>query len=185
LVSLSFIVTSILILFTPGPTNTVLASCGAAMGFRRAAILTFAGAMGYVIAVSFFVLVSARIGASATAIASVRIAAAAWLSYSAYRLWKTPSDNGTSGAGGGFARVLLTTIVNPKAMLVGTVLIPAGADGGAGLWIGTFAALAALIGLVWILVGALLPLGVRRHAYKLAAVVLSGFSLATVASALG
>ena len=155
------------------------------MGFRRAAILTLAGAMGYAIAVSFFVLFSAQIGASAAAVASVKIAAAAWLSYSAYRLWKTPFDVGSTGAKDGFARVLLTTIVNPKAMLVGTVLIPAGADGGVGLWIGIFAALSAVVGLGWILLGAWLPLGVRRHAYKLAAVVLSGFSLATVASTLG
>jgi threonine/homoserine/homoserine lactone efflux protein len=50
MVTLSFIAASILVLVTPGPTNTVLAACGATMPFRRAAILPLAEAIGYIIA---------------------------------------------------------------------------------------------------------------------------------------
>jgi threonine/homoserine/homoserine lactone efflux protein len=184
MISLSFIVASILILLAPGPTNTVLATCGAAMGFRRAAFLTLAAALGYLVAVSIFASFASLFGGNSLALVAVKLAAALWLSYSACRLWMMPFDLKDTAPRDSFVRVLLTTMVNPKAMLVGTVLIPAD-KGGVAVWIGTFAALAAVTGLGWIRLGAWLPLGIRRHAYKLAAVVLGGFSVAAVASTLG
>ena len=56
MVTPAFVATSLVILLTPGPTNTVLATCGAAMGFRRGIIMPLAEAIGYVIAISFFVV---------------------------------------------------------------------------------------------------------------------------------
>ena len=78
--------------------------------------------------------------------------------------------------------VLLTTIVNPKATLVGTILIPAGGGTAAPAWIATYAALSTVAGLGWVTLGSLLPLGIRRHAYKLASIVLGGFSLVAIVS---
>lgn len=182
MVSLSFLLTSIVILLTPGPTNTVLATCGAAMGFGRAARLPAAEAIGYVIAISCFVLFAELVRDSHVAFAAVRLAAAGWLIYSAYWLWRAPFEPQPAVDGDAFFRVLLTTIVNPKAMLVGTVLIPAGLGGAATLWIAAYAALSTAAGLGWVLLGSWLPMGIRRHAYKLASVVLGGFSIAALAS---
>lgn len=58
MVTLSFVFSSVLILLTPGPTNTVLAACGATLGIRKAAIMPFAEALGYVLAVSVFLAVA-------------------------------------------------------------------------------------------------------------------------------
>lgn len=182
MVTLSFFATSILVLITPGPTNTVLAASGATMGLRRAAILPFAEALGYVIAISFFVAFAELIEDSRATLAAVRLAAAAWLIYSACRLWQMPFGPEPAVKDSAFRRVLLTTIVNPKAMLVGTILIPVGVGAAAVAWIATYAALSTLAGFGWVMLGAALPLGIRRHAYKLSAVVLSGFSIVAIAS---
>jgi threonine/homoserine/homoserine lactone efflux protein len=182
MVTLTFIATSMLVLITPGPTNTVLAASGARLGMRRAANLPFAEAIGYIVAISFFVLFAELMRDNQTALAVVRLAAAAWLSYSAYRLWQIPFEADPAARDSPFRRVLLTTIVNPKAMLIGTILIPVGSGADAPAWIITFAALSTFAGFGWVALGALLPLGIRRHAHKLAAVVLSGFSVVAIAS---
>lgn len=182
MVTLSFIAASILILVTPGPTNTVLAACGATMGFRRAARLPVAEATGYVLAISLFAAFAEFIRDNHGVLAVVRLAAAAWLIYSAHRLWRTPLDADPVMKHTAFRRVLLTTIVNPKAMLVGTILIPAGTGMAATVWIATYAVLSMAAGLGWVILGSLLPLGIRRHAYKLASVILGGFSLVAIAS---
>jgi threonine/homoserine/homoserine lactone efflux protein len=182
MVTLSFIAASTLVLLTPGPTNTVLAVCGAAMGFRRAALLPLAEAIGYVLAISFFAAFAALVQDSHRVLAAVRLAAAAWLIYSAYRLWRTPPGSDLAVNHTAFRRVLVTTVVNPKAMLVGTILIPAGMGMAAGPWIATYAVLSTAAGLGWVTLGSLLPLGIRRHAYKLASVILGGFSLVAIAS---
>jgi threonine/homoserine/homoserine lactone efflux protein len=182
MVTFSFIAASVLVLITPGPTNTVLAACGATMGLRRAAILPLAEAFGYIVAIAFFVAFAEVLRENHHALAIVRLTAAGWLIYSACRLWRAPFDPDPAIEAVAFRRVLLTTIVNPKAMLVGTVLIPAGAGTGALAWIGTYAVLSTLAGLGWVALGSLLPSGIRRHAYKLASVVLGGFSLVAIAS---
>jgi threonine/homoserine/homoserine lactone efflux protein len=182
MVTLSFIAASVLVLITPGPTNTVLAACGATMPFRRAAILPLAEALGYIIAISFFVAFAELMRGNQPALATVRLAAAAWLIYSAYQLWRTPFEPDPAVKDVAFRRVLVTTLLNPKAMLVGTILIPAGTATGATAWIGIYAALSTLAGLGWVTLGSLLPLGIRRHAYKLASVILGGFSLIAIAS---
>jgi threonine/homoserine/homoserine lactone efflux protein len=183
MVTLSFIAASILVLLTPGPTNTVLAACGATLGFRRAAILPLAEAIGYVIALSFFVAFAEMLRGSHVTLAIVRLAAAAWLIYSSYRLWRMPFEPDPAVSDAAFRRVLLTTIVNPKAMLVGTILIPPGTGVAALAWIGTYAALSTAAGLGWVTLGGLLPQGIKRHAYKLASVILGTFSLIAIASA--
>jgi threonine/homoserine/homoserine lactone efflux protein len=119
------------------------------------------------------------------ALAIVRLAAAGWLIYAAYRLWRMPFEPDPTIKDVAFRRVLVTTLVNPKAMLVGTILIPAGTGFAAPAWIGTYAALSTVAGLGWVTLGSLLPLGIRRHAYKLASVVLGTFSLVAIASAAG
>ncbi|AOF93506.1 threonine transporter [Sinorhizobium sp. RAC02] len=184
MITLSFVLSSILILVTPGPTNTVLATCGASLGVRRAAIMPLAEAIGYILAISLFVAVADAVRGNALAFAAMKLLAASWLLYSAVRLWGMPFRSDARSARDSFLRVFLTTLVNPKAMLVGTVLIPAAAPIHTSLWIAVYAGLSTLAGLGWVVFGACLPLGVRQHSYKLASLVLGGFSMAAVASAL-
>ncbi|MBB5577689.1 LysE family translocator [Rhizobium paranaense] len=183
MITLSFVLTSIIILLSPGPTNTVLAACGASLGLRRAAIMPLAEAMGYIVAVSVFATVADSLRGSAVAFATIKLTAAGWLLYSAFKLWGMSFHTDARPAREAFIRIFLTTLVNPKAILVGTVLIPVEAVHFA-IWVLTYALLSTVAGLGWVAFGASLPFSVRRHTYKLASLVLGGFSLAAVASAL-
>lgn len=180
----AFVLTSMVILLTPGPTNTVLAASGAAFGLSRARLLPLAEAAGYALAISFFVSFAAMVKDLWWALPALKIVAACWLAYSAVRLWTTSPDTVGAARGSAFARVFLTTLVNPKAMIVGTMMIPQSSPEEMASRIAIFIALSSLAGLGWVALGAALPGGVRRHSYKGAAFVLGGFSLYALTSAL-
>ncbi len=180
---LAFIAASAAILLTPGPTNTLLAAGGATLPLRKGLLLPFAEALGYSIAVSLFFLMAQGLQGRPEAFVVVKLAAAGWLIYSAIKLWRTRLDAGAPAPRFAFGRVFLTTLVNPKALLVGVVFIPQQPFPNALAWIGTYAGLSIGAGIGWVLLGTLLPKRLRRHSYKGAALVLTGFSLAAVASA--
>jgi threonine/homoserine/homoserine lactone efflux protein len=182
MVTAAFVATSAMVLLMPGPTNTMLAASGATLGWRKAALLPIAEAMGYAVAISIFALFASIAKNDAAAMTALRLVAAVWLLHTALHLWRTPFASATTRPREAFARVFVTTLLNPKAMLVGTVLIPADAAM-TGLWIATFVSLSTLAGYVWMLAGSLVPFGLRRHAYKATSVILGGFSIAAAAGA--
>ena len=178
---LSFVMTALVILMTPGPTNTLLAAYGAALGFRRALPMVLAEAAGYACAITAFAGLAGML--TPASLIPVKLAAALWLLISARALWRSRPGAATIPPRA-FLRVLTTTMVNPKAMLVGILLIPQGAWLERAQFIGVFVTLSVMAGLVWVGGGSLLPEGWRRHAYRCAAVILSGFSVAAAASVL-
>lgn len=181
---LAFIAASAAILLTPGPTNTLLAAGGATLPLRRALLLPFAEALGYTLAVSAFFLMAQGLQGRPETFVAIKLVAAAWLTYAAVKLWRTRFEAGAASPRFAFGRVFLTTLVNPKALLVGVVFIPQQPFGTALPWIGAYAGLSIFAGLGWVFLGSLLPRRLRRHSYKGAALVLTGFSLAAVASAI-
>eukprot|EP01036_Dinobryon_divergens_P038594 gene38594-50690_t len=121
----SFLAVALVILATPGPTNTILAACGATLGLKRARLLPFAEAAGYFLAVSAYLVLAQRVAHFPAAMPILKGVASAWLLFVAFRLWQRPVNAPTSnGHGSAFMRIFLTTILNPKAMLVGAVLVP-------------------------------------------------------------
>jgi threonine/homoserine/homoserine lactone efflux protein len=183
MVTAAFVATSLVILLTPGPTNTMLATCGAAMGFRRGLIMPLAEAIGYLIAISFYVAFAQHIRADPTLFSLVKIIASVWLMYAALRLWGTVLEVRVRNTAESFLRILITTVVNPKAMLVGVILIPTETAGQPYLWIVTYAGLSIFAGTGWVLLGSLMPLNIRLRSYKFASLVLGFFSLTAAASA--
>lgn len=145
--------------------------------------MPFAEALGYVLAVSVFLAVNEALRSNVLAFAVLKMLAASWLLYSALKLWGLQFRTDAKSVREAFTRVLLTTVVNPKAMLVGTVLIPSNSEVNASMWVLTYAVLSTLAGLGWVIFGASLPLAVRRHSYKLTSLVLAGFSMAALMSA--
>ncbi|MFB2553105.1 threonine transporter [Ensifer soli] len=179
----AFLATALLILSTPGPTNTLLAANGAGRGWRASLTLPLAEALGYILAVGGYVLLAETLRGVAFALPALKLAAAVWLLVSAFRLWRTPAE-ATPGRAA-FRHVLVTTLLNPKAMIVGTAVIPAESALGPAPWVLAFAALSTIAGFAWVLFGAHLPGGWRRHAYRAAALVLGAFSLVALRSAIG
>jgi len=184
-VTLAFLATSLVLLLTPGPTNTLLAAYGAAFGWRAGAVMVLAEALGYALAVSFFASIAGVLAGLPAGLAAMKLAAAAWLLFSAVQLWRARAAETVEAPARAFLRVLATTLFNPKAMIVGVVLVPGDGAAHLPLWISAYVLLSMTAGLAWVLAGSLLPRGVRKHAYQGAAVVLSGFSLAAVASVVG
>lgn len=178
-----FVAASLVILLTPGPTNTILVASGAAIGVRRGLIMPLAEAIGYMISISLYVVSAQSIHDSPTVLFLVKIIASVWLMYAALRLWKLSLEVHFQSMVAVFLRILITTMLNPKAMFVGVVLIPAETTGHAHLWIATYALMSIFAGTGWVLLGSSMPLSIRLHSYKLASLVLGIFSITAAVSA--
>lgn len=143
----------IALLATPGPTNTLLALAGA-QGVQRPFVLPFVELAAYlatVIPLSLWGhgwlqdLPGLRIG--------LTLAAALWVGVLAVRLWRQSTRPQTGTAPGVTPlQVGITTLLNPKALVFGLVLIPQAPGLGAGLAL--FSAMIVLVSLGWLWLGA-------------------------------
>lgn len=161
LLSLSaFALAVLLLLLTPGPTNTLLAVAGAARGLRASLPLVGAELAGYLVTISVLVFVAAPLLAGQpTAALIVKLASTVWVLLLAIRLWSHPptaADPGAVNVLGVFA----TTMLNPKGLIIGLALIPpAVASSPEGFtaplpYLGLFSALVMLVALSWLTFGA-------------------------------
>jgi len=179
-----------LVLATPGPTNTLLAAGGAAMGWRRSLPLVPAELAGYLLGIAAWgALLVPAMGALPWLGQLLRLACALYLVHCAAKLW----NQGGAGLAGtrvvGPARLFAATLLNPKGFLFATTIFPAAAFAGPLPYAATAAAFAAVlcpIALAWIGAGAALAghgseLRARR-VRRAAALVLGGFALVVGAS---
>lgn len=137
------------LLLTPGPTNTLVGLAGASAGFRRVLTLIPAEILGYLTAILPFAFLGhgllAHYPLSAQAI---KLAAAAWVMFLAIKLWGRVS---LAQAGREFTprRIYVTTLLNPKALIIGLVLLPPPAAPHFAGRLALFCLIAALVALVW------------------------------------
>lgn len=180
----AFAAASLVILITPGPTNTLLAASGAAFGLARGLLLPLAEALGYALAIGGFLLATAYLSEVHLMMPALKAVAACWLLISAVQLWRQPVRIEPAAAATAFRRVFVTTLLNPKAMLVGTIVIPAlMKEKPAGALV-CFLALAVAAGFAWLAMGSMLPVPARPYAYKAAALVLGAFSFVAASGSL-
>lgn len=155
----AFLFAALSLLLAPGPTNALMALGGAVGGWGRAWRLIGAGLLGYVSAVLPLTWLGTQMHqqwpAAATALT---ILSAIWVMFLAARLWTAPARNGGQGEVTA-AKVYLTTLMNPKALVVGLVLLPAPDSPTFPLKLALFLAVVALAGLIWNGVGALARAG--------------------------
>ncbi len=182
--SFSYILVALVILLTPGPTNTLLAAAGAALGLRRALILPLAETLGYGIAISVFFAMAATLADHPLALAWLRGLAALWLVVVGLSLWRRPVLAEAGSLRSSFAQVAITTLFNPKAMLVGTVVIPDIMPVAPVAALAVFLVLSFFAGLCWTLLGSAVPERIRPYGYKLASVAVLGFAAAAAVAAL-
>ena len=115
----------------PGPTNALLAIAGTTAGLRRGVILISAPLAGYAIAVLVLAtLVTPAIDAVPQLAVAVRLIAAVVLVHAAIRLWRLadaePQSSGGSTDTVRWAHVFLTTLLNPKALVLYVAATPEG-----------------------------------------------------------
>ena len=62
--------------------------------------------------------------ARAVARFTLTLSAAAWVSYLAVRLWRLPDRNAMGPEQNGALKLFITTLSNPKGLIIGLVLLP-------------------------------------------------------------
>lgn len=143
------------LLLTPGPTNTLMGLAGASGGLRRVMPLLPAEVLGYLTTILPLAFVGHSLLASyPDAAQAIKLAAAAWVMFLAIRLWGRGSLDHMGGEITG-RRVYLTTTLNPKALIVGLVLLPAPDATGFAPRLALFCLTAAVVAMIWGSAGAM------------------------------
>lgn len=143
------------LLATPGPTNTLLAVAGA-QAVRRPMLLPVAELAAYLATVVPLSIWGQQwLATTPTLRFGLTLAAAIWVAALALRLWRQAAKAAAEGAARAEITPLdvgLTTLLNPKALIFGLILIPAGP----GLLVGLclFTGLVVLVSLGWLWLGA-------------------------------
>ncbi|HRN84563.1 MAG TPA: LysE family transporter [Hyphomicrobium sp.] len=176
----AFVLASLTLLATPGPTNTLLATSGAGVGVRRSLPLLVAEFGGYVLAISLLIgLVGPVVAAAPIVGTALRLAAALYLLYLAAKLWQKGVEMPADETSVTFVNVFVTTLLNPKAIIFAFTLLPADlALTALAPWMAGLSFMIAVVGNIWIAVGASFRRGFAgivpsRIGYRVSAVVLA------------
>lgn len=163
------------LLAAPGPTNALLALAGAQGGLRAGLARVPLVAAAYLVVVAPMLLWGAPLAESLPLFrAGLSGLAALWVARLALRLWSQPpaesaADNVAPAA------VVVTTLLNPKALIAALVILPG--QGHPALLLALFAACALVSGALWAMLGAGLLRRAGRWLTRGSAVALGGLSL--------
>lgn len=152
----AFIAAVLALLIAPGPTNTLMAVAGAQQGLMRAARLIPAEIAGYLTIVLPLSYIGAQLFAAMPwLVIALEICAAIWVMLLAVKLWRQPVAN-AEATSIGFSDIYLTTLMNPKGMILGLVLLPPFGEEGYGLYLAGLILIISLVAGIWGSLGALL-----------------------------
>jgi threonine/homoserine/homoserine lactone efflux protein len=179
---LAFVLATAALLSTPGPTNTLLTTSGAGIGLWRSLPLLAAELGGYLtailllmVAIGPFVSANPLLGIALRAVITfylLHLAIAIWY-HAGSQLRAEPVT---------FLRVLITTFLNPKAIIFAFVILPSDRPILSMLpWLLLLGLQMLAVGAAWIAVGAWLRLSFRgafqtRVVYRASAVTLAVFA---------
>lgn len=189
---IAFLLAALALLAIPGPTNTLLATAGATLGFRRALRLIPAELAGYTLSILTLALLLGPLALRYPALAlALKIGCGLYLARLGCRLWCHDADK-MAGEPIGTRQVLLATLLNPKGLVFAFAILPHLAEGRIRQSLPYDLALLALIAGVaigWIALAALAGphldnRGRTTAARRCAAVVLAGFAVMLSGSAL-
>ena len=181
-----FVFAVLALLLTPGPTNTLLTIGAASRGLRASLPLLFGELAGYLVVVTPLAIAAAAFleGRPAFAIA-LRVAAACWVLFLALRLWHH-ADRGQGGLRPvTIGQVFITTVLNPKAAIIGAVVMPHGPLVEIAPALGLLSLLVLGAGSTFLVLGSLVgrtPALAPRLIYRLGAVFLLIFSIGLAGS---
>ena len=153
--TLTFLFAVLALLLAPGPTNTLIGIAGAQRGLSRVVGLLPAELAGYLTAILPLAVIGAQLLDGFPQVAVVlKLAAALWVMVLAVRLWHAGGGGDAAGAITPW-RIYLTTALNPKALIIGLVLLPPLQDAAFLPRLGLFALLVVGVALLWGGAGAL------------------------------
>jgi len=162
--ALAFLLFAFVAAVTPGPSNTMMLSTGAAVGALRGIGCPLGASLGMGVMIVLSALGVGEIVAAAPAIVvAIKVAGSLFLLWLAWKI----ANSGAVDAGGqtqavGFRQAFLFQWLNPKGWLValsagGTFLVSSQhAEASGALWMGAlFAAAAFPAGFIWLVLGVL------------------------------
>ncbi len=160
---LQFVFAILVLLCTPGPTNTLMALGGYERGWLAAWPLILGELCGYLaVIVPVATLAAPVFDAYPQAGLLAKLLAGVWILSLSYRLWTT-----RAGSGGPpkitVRQVALTTLLNPKALIIALVIMPHGGFVDLLPWLALFALLVGLAANGWILAGMSMRRATRIH----------------------
>jgi threonine/homoserine/homoserine lactone efflux protein len=184
---LLFALATLTLLVAPGPTNTLLAASGAAIGVVRSLPLLAAVVAAYLIAIVMIRLVLGPVVAAAPQVAiALKVAVALYLGWIAIRMWMRAGV--ATAAAVGVWQMFVATLLNPKSLIFAIGILPAD-SAGIGWYVAGFCAAVVATGTLWTVIGHGVGLATRqgdaRLVPRIAAVALGGFAGVILASALG
>lgn len=188
---LAFSLAVLALLATPGPTNTLLASSGASVGFSRSLKLIPSEVCGYLVSISALIaLFAPLIVRYPQAVIGLKVLASLWLAFYALRLWREAGvEIGTPIVPISIWRVFVTTLLNPKALIFALGIFPHGSLVQEGPWFAGFCALVIIVATGWIVMGTVVArsagaLVTPQRIGKAAAICLALFATVIVGSAI-
>jgi threonine/homoserine/homoserine lactone efflux protein len=181
----TFVIAVFTLLILPGPTNAVLALASTALTVWRSLSLIASVVLAYLAIIVPVSGIAAPLLNGHPGIACiVKLASAIWVLYLALKLW-VPAPAGRQNALG-IGQLFVTTLLNPKAIIIGLTLVPA-VQAGVPAAMVAFVCCATVTSATWLGIGGLL---VGRHAQMppfarhCGCAVLVAFSLTLAVSAL-
>jgi threonine/homoserine/homoserine lactone efflux protein len=185
----AFILAVLGLLATPGPTNTLLAASGAAVGVRRSLHLIPAEVSGYLCSILVLALVLGPVAQNWPLFGTaLRVGCGLWLAFLAWRHWTAAAVHGVEPRAVPFGKVFVTTLLNPKGLIFAFAIIPHLAEGNPAAalpWLAGLVTLIVAVGTAWIGIGAALTAAGARHRWvqRVSAAVLGVFALVISGSA--
>jgi threonine/homoserine/homoserine lactone efflux protein len=185
---LEFTLATLLLLATPGPTNTLISLAGYLRGWARAMPLISAEIAGYLTTIVPLVTLAAPyLDAHPSVANAIKLAAGAWVLYLAIKLWRRADTSGATNTVS-WRRVYVTTVLNPKALIVSLVIMPTGTLATVAPWLALYVLYILIVASCWIVAGSLMKgrNAEGQHALiarRIAAVFLVGFSTILAGSA--
>lgn len=117
------------LLLTPGPTNTLMALAGAERGWLGALRLwPFEAAAYALVTIPLAIAGAGLAGAHGELRLALTLVAAAWVGYLAVRMWRLPDRSMMGPEQNGALKLFVTTLGNPKGLIIGLVLLPSQAQ---------------------------------------------------------
>ncbi len=152
----AFALAVLALLATPGPTNTLMAASGAQRGVQASLVLLLGELGGYAISITLWTEIVGAVAASQPLVPLIaKIVAAAFLLWSAWKLWANAGLTDLPRRGISLGRVFVTTLINPKALVFAFAIFPAMPIMQRLPYLGLFGGLVVLTAVCWMLVGAM------------------------------
>jgi threonine/homoserine/homoserine lactone efflux protein len=159
----AFIFVVFSLLLSPGPTNTLMGLASAGNSFWRVPKLLPAELSGYITTIlPLSWLGGAIINRWPETALVLKVAAAIWVMYLAAKLWMAGNDDIRYGSVTA-RRIYVTTMLNPKALVFGLVLLPQPTEPDFLPKLIVFAALASIVAMIWGVIGRLTQIGAPSH----------------------